>query len=331
MPSKKKKVVKFSELLEGKTLQEVATETAGGNGPAASQSGSGRQPPAPSPSFFPLARYTSIVGVHTSLLSFSALFLPRTTFLPGLRPLWTALGVDVRAQSQTRSADRPEHPFFTSLTSHPALTLLWLCVGAGILQAWWGGWIRQWALEYKGEVESDEEKVDRKNQRWNTATITALYDAWVATLACSALFFVVIVLFGAPMTSHLLHTFLLSLLFSLLAAFPAAYTIGSPIPSNPQSLVKRFNWVRLFAELSPRNPIERTLVYPAIGAAVGCWAAVVPLALDWDRPWQAYPLPPAYGTLLGYVAGMLAALSVNSLHFLAEQDQGRRVQAKRSQ
>jgi len=28
------------------------------------------------------------------------------------------------------------------------------------------------------------------------------------------------------------------------------------------------------------------MVYPAIGTVIGCWLGVIPIALDWDRPWQ---------------------------------------------
>lgn len=40
------------------------------------------------------------------------------------------------------------------------------------------------------------------------------------------------------------------------------------------------------ASLSPRTAIERTAVYPAIGAAFGCWSGAIPIGLDWERPWQ---------------------------------------------
>lgn len=39
-------------------------------------------------------------------------------------------------------------------------------------------------------------------------------------------------------------------------------------------------------EQSPRNGVERALVFPAIGTVVGCWLGIIPIALDWDRPWQ---------------------------------------------
>jgi GPI ethanolamine phosphate transferase 2/3 subunit F len=221
MPSKKKKTVKLSELLEKDGSQNgISTAEAEQPGPVAavgSQTAHGSS--TGNATFFPLARYISIVGIYSTLLVYSAIFLPQTTFLPGLRPLWTTLGIEIGAPTQTRSADRPEHPFLTPLTLHPALTLMWLCVGVGIVQAWWGGWVRKWALEYQGQVESDEEKFERKHVQWETEKINvrmvhlntvfgvklnesfqALKDACMATLASSAFFYVVLILFGAPIT-----------------------------------------------------------------------------------------------------------------------------------
>ena len=100
----------------------------------------------------------------------------------------------------------------------------------------------------------------------------------------------------------------MSLLLSLLTVLPPAYTLGPPaFGSDSPSLVSRLTWVRLFAELSyvvsvspyplswltpacprsPRTPVERALVYPAIGAVTGSWLGAIPIGLDWERPWQA--------------------------------------------
>ena len=37
---------------------------------------------------------------------------------------------------------------------------------------------------------------------------------------------------------------------------------------------------------SLRAPLERATVYPVCGTIVGAWCGVIPMALDWDRPWQ---------------------------------------------
>jgi len=257
--------------------------------------------------FFPFARYTSVVGVHTNLLAFSALFLPRSVFFvttPDLTP--------------ASSRDKPQHPFLDPLTINPAWTLACICGGAIILQGWWGGWVRKWSNEFTLKGSDDEKRFGRSilDQRKNVH----LRNAWLTTLAMSFIFHIVLVLFGAPISSHLLQSYLLALLFSLLTVFVPAYTLGPPsLASDSESLVRRLTWIRLFAELSPRNPIERAIVYPAAGAALGCWAGVIPIALDWDRPWQAWPLTPAFGATLGYITGSLWAVTFSLLGKLAAE------------
>ena len=43
---------------------------------------------------------------------------------------------------------------------------------------------------------------------------------------------------------------------------------------------------RLIKPCRPRNSAERALVYPFLGVFLGAWAGIIPIALDWDRPWQ---------------------------------------------
>jgi phosphatidylinositol glycan class F len=91
--------------------------------------------------------------------------------------------------------------------------------------------------------------------------------AFLATLAASVAFHVVLVILGAPLTncstpfltgphcpSDNLHvrTYLLALLLSLLTVPAAAYTIGIPgfAKGDAQTVVIKFLWIRLFGELS---------------------------------------------------------------------------------
>lgn len=108
----------------------------------------------PKAGFFPFARYTSVVGVHTTLLAFTALFLPRTTLLFQL----ATYGTD---PSQMTSRDRPQHPFMEALTLNPVSTLTCICAGSVVLQAWWGGWLRDWSIEYVLEGSIDEKRTGK--------------------------------------------------------------------------------------------------------------------------------------------------------------------------
>jgi len=115
----------------------------------------------------------------------------------------------------------------------------------------------------------------------------------------------------------------LALLISIATVYTPALVLGIPtFDNNSTSVVKRWTWIRLFAELSTRNFVERAIVFPAIGTVIGCWIGVIPIALDWDRPWQAWPLTPAFGAIGGLILSSISALTVTTMvHVAQEQSQ----------
>lgn len=268
--------------------------------------------------FFPYAPYISATGVHVCLLVFTAFYLPRTTL-----SFLTTLNL---FQAHTLAEDGVALDVLSLLTSNPLRTVMLMCGGALLLQAWWASWLRTWSLEMRarsaGEANTSEAS-EQKLQRGaaDSRRIQALKGAALTTAAASVAFHVLILLFGAPITSHPLQTYSLALLVALLTVWTPAFVFGPPsLGSSTEALVIRLTWIRLFAELRPRTAIERTAVYPAIGAAFGCWSGAIPIGLDWERPWQAWPLTPAYGAILGYIAGSLAAAVGSGIIYLARTD-----------
>lgn len=91
------------------------------------------------------------------------------------------------------------------------------------------------------------------------------------------------------------------------------------------------------------------MVYPAAGTIIGCWVGVIPIALDWDRPWQvrifyltdslsgthcsscdqAWPLTPAFGSIAGFILASIYALTISSVRHLAEANRSQLARAKR--
>lgn len=100
-------------------------------------------PPAP---YFPLLRFCSLLGVHTTLLLFTALYLPRSTFLISSVP------------PQASSRDRPEHAFLRALSADATLTLTWLCLGAAFVQGSWASWIKIETDHARMEIFGDGEE-----------------------------------------------------------------------------------------------------------------------------------------------------------------------------
>ncbi|KAG6329599.1 hypothetical protein ID866_9492 [Astraeus odoratus] len=189
----------------------------------------------PQRGFFPFFQYVSTVGVYTTLIAFTAFFLPQSTRLLGPLPL--------------RTTDRPQSAFMEALTARPTTTAAWICAGLCVLQVWWGGWVRKWYFEQGAHGTTDEVKMDRA--RFNAMWFTRLREAIGFTLFATVVAHVVIILFGAPLSSHHLHTALLAFAVALMTSFPPAFVLGYPsLASDTRTMVNRLHWVRLFAELS---------------------------------------------------------------------------------
>jgi len=112
-------------------------------------------PPPPGKGFFPYFQYVSVVGVHSTLVGFVALYLPQSIRLLGPLP--------------ARETDRPQSEFMEALTARPTLTAGWICAGLCVLQLWWGGWVRKWYFEHNTSSSTvDEIKMDRAkfNKQW---------------------------------------------------------------------------------------------------------------------------------------------------------------------
>lgn len=108
-------------------------------------------------------------------------------------------------------------------------------------------------------------------------------------------------LLGAP-ASTWLRTLLLSLHLSFLTTWVPISILGFPSIYD-EGIADRYRLTRLFSQWSAETMLETLILYPVIGAVVGAWMGAVPLALDWDRPWQAWPLSVLVGSTMGYVGG----------------------------
>lgn len=108
----------------------------------------------------PLFSYATTVGVHSSLLLFTAFFLPRTSLVvfdsisnfPLLQP--------------ASSLDRPQPEFLEALTASPPLTLAWLCAGAFLISFSWGGRIRRQVYEQHKPLDKTDFEAKEEEMKW---------------------------------------------------------------------------------------------------------------------------------------------------------------------
>ncbi|XP_021575072.1 phosphatidylinositol-glycan biosynthesis class F protein isoform X2 [Carlito syrichta] len=50
---------------------------------------------------------------------------------------------------------------------------------------------------------------------------------------------------------------------------------------------------------------ENSLQITTISSFVGAWLGAFPIPLDWERPWQVWPISCTLGATFGYVAGLV--------------------------
>ncbi|KAB5588875.1 GPI biosynthesis family Pig-F protein [Ceratobasidium theobromae] len=241
------------------------------------------------------------------------------------------------SEAPKTSQDHPQHPFFDPLTDSPARTLFWLCIGSLVLVSWSAGSLRIWhnaSVMTQNEprsrpVTSSDEKSSataKAKPPPTPARILAMRDSFIAMGFAWPGIVAILLLFGAPLNSHIIPTSLLALLISILTVWTPAFTFG--LPSIASQTLKdeehRQKWIELFVELSTRSPIDRAVVFPSIGAIIGCWLGALPMPLDWDRPWQAWPLTAAYLAIIGHVIGSGISLAVSIAQFLLIEAQAER-------
>ncbi|KAG9410193.1 hypothetical protein AC1031_018222 [Aphanomyces cochlioides] len=120
--------------------------------------------------------------------------------------------------------------------------------------------------------------------------------AIVGTLAIH----VVIIFFGAPLFQLWWETLLLAALVSILS-----------IPALIMHLPMSFSQV-IYLLLNARYRSLRDVqaAWTCIGTLVGAYLGTIFIPLDWDRPWQKWPLPCIYSAVYGHIGGILLSFVI---------------------
>lgn len=104
-------------------------------------------------------------------------------------------------------------------------------------------------------------------------------------------YYITIVLFGAPLLTHREETLMLSLTLTCLTLKPAILHLGL---DNAFSI---FTGSQL-----PITGVFVDAIKLNIKSVLFCtWLSAFVLPLDWNRPWQAWPIPCVVGALVGYL------------------------------
>ncbi|XP_014224220.1 phosphatidylinositol-glycan biosynthesis class F protein [Trichogramma pretiosum] len=130
----------------------------------------------------------------------------------------------------------------------------------------------------------------------------------IAFIISTAIYYIIIVFFGAPIFTHHEETFVLALTLTTLTLIPTALHIG--IDNVIVILIQTNTPVYMNVRL------VNTVKFHVMVVWFGTWLGAFVLPLDWDREWQAWPIPCMLGALIGYFIGNFITIIKTNLYFL---------------
>ncbi|KAL5009227.1 hypothetical protein ScPMuIL_014808 [Solemya velum] len=142
--------------------------------------------------------------------------------------------------------------------------------------------------------------IQRTDNQSVVPLVKKIVKASFAVVLSTVCFHVLAILYGAPVIESSAETFHFALLLSVTTVLPCICVLGQD----------SYRWSRVFLHNSPSLGAETVVLFTTYGSLVGAWLGAFPIPLDWDRPWQVWPISCVIGNLIGY----MAALAVSSVY-----------------
>ncbi|KAJ6846467.1 phosphatidylinositol-glycan biosynthesis class F protein [Iris pallida] len=109
------------------------------------------------------------------------------------------------------------------------------------------------------------------------------------------------IVLGAPVgIKYWISTIYWSLLMSLLTFVPAVCVFGS----------SKTDWQTVLSVSKLSESVDCMISMPAHGAVIGAWLGAWPMPLDWEKPWQEWPICVTYGAIAGYLFGLASSMYI---------------------
>ncbi|KAF8944374.1 hypothetical protein BGZ47_004343 [Haplosporangium gracile] len=189
----------------------------------------------------------------------------------------------------------------TTLQNAPLPSLSWTLVTLFGLQTALG--LLQWSLHPSTQATSGNKGAKKSSKGSDSSSSvfsvlnTSIAIGAVGTLICH----IFAVLFGAGIFNQAKETSQLAVYLSLLTFYPASFVLGTDLKS----------WLRIFVHNSPGTYTEAAFYCQGMMAIFGAWLGSIVIPLDWDRPWQAWPVPCVLGAFLFYCIGTVVGLVIS--------------------
>jgi hypothetical protein len=169
--------------------------------------------------------------------------------------------------------------------------------------------------------------------REHAGLVVATARAVSALTMGTAAWFVAVACFGVSATGKPRETAHLAALLASLTLVPGAVRHGAPLDdaaakkwgvlvtaargvddepsSSSSSKAKKKTAVQtpFPRRLREFEPADLLWVLGGWGASLGAWCGAMVIPLDWDRPWQKWPIPCVAGAVAGFGVGVVAAVA----------------------
>uniref|UniRef100_G3NE76 Phosphatidylinositol glycan anchor biosynthesis, class F n=1 Tax=Gasterosteus aculeatus aculeatus TaxID=481459 RepID=G3NE76_GASAC len=129
------------------------------------------------------------------------------------------------------------------------------------------------------------------------AGLSRLFRSCVYFFLSCLFFHAVVVLYGAPLIESALETFSLAVLLTSLTTLRCLCVLGPNVQA----------WIRVFSRHGAMSVWDTCLQITVACTLVGAWVGAFPIPLDWDRPWQVWPVSCSLGATIGFLTGLVAA------------------------
>ncbi|KAL6254810.1 hypothetical protein P5V15_014144 [Pogonomyrmex californicus] len=136
-----------------------------------------------------------------------------------------------------------------------------------------------------------EQRALSKTKRSWAKSLREVFKFSLTALVLSIVYYIIIVLFGAPVLTDHEETTMLVITLITLTFVPTSLHLG--VDNALDILTGTYSQKGNILADALRLNIQATIL--------GTWLGATVIPLDWDRPWQTWPIPCIIGALLGYL------------------------------
>lgn len=143
-----------------------------------------------------------------------------------------------------------------------------------------------------------EQRTSSKAKKFWMKNLKEIFKFALTVFTLLIVYYTVIVLFGAPVLTNHEETTMLVITLLTLTFIPTSLHLG--VDNALDILTRTYSQKSNIFVDALRINVQATIL--------GTWLGATVIPLDWDRPWQVWPIPCIIGALLGYLIAHLITL-----------------------